>query len=145
MWGYYCAAFNNVCLVACCALYGKMATPAHLANKGRSAATVGADWSGTYLDEWHKVLLYAVVWQLLSNFAQRLHCLVPDNCLLNLGELLQRLQQCVGKVWPSYIRHKLAQLLCHSQQHFIFIIIVFHQEGQQLRASTFLSESQGNG
>lgn len=91
------------------------------------------------------MLLYAVVGQLLADFAQRLHCLVPDNRLLNLGQLLQRLQQRVGEVGPSHVGHKLAQLLCHGQQHLILIVVVLHQEGQQLRAGTFLPEGQGNG
>lgn len=85
------------------------------------------------------MLLYAVVGQLLSHFAQRVHCLVPDHRLLNLGQLFQRLQQRVGMGWPPYIRHKLAKLLCHGQEHLILIIIVLHQEGEQLRAGTLLS------
>jgi hypothetical protein len=114
-------------------------------HAAQSAPLTTAVQLKTHLDQGYKVVLYAVVGQLLADLAQRLYCLVPDHRLLHLGELLQRLQQRVGEVWPTHIGNKLAQLLCHGQQHLILIIIVFHQEGQQLRAGTLLPKSQGNG
>lgn len=47
--------------------------------------------------------------------------------------------------WSTHIGHKVAQLLCHGQQHFIFIIIAVCQEGDQLCTCALLAQGQGDG
>lgn len=92
-----------------------------------------------HLDERYEVFAYAGRGQLLADLAQRLHRLIAHDGLLHLRQLLQRLQQRVPVRWTADVGHKLAEFFGHRQQHFVLIIIVLDQKGQQLRAGALLA------
>jgi hypothetical protein len=87
----------------------------------------------TDLDKVNKPIYHiALLLHLGSNATQRFHGLLPDNRLLHNAKRFQGRQQHMGVLHSSDVGDKAAQLIRHSQRHFIVIIIVLVEEGYKL-------------
>jgi len=99
----------------------------------------------TDLDKGNEPIYHIALLHLGSNATQRFHGLLPDDRLLHSAKRFQGRQQHMGVLHSSNVGDKAAQLIRHSQKHFIVIIIVLAEEGYKLFTRPLLTERPCDG
>jgi hypothetical protein len=109
-------------------------------KKGKSTETLILTF-----DKGNEPIYHIALLHLGSNATQRFHDLLPDNRLLHNAKRFQGRQQHMGVLHSSDVGDKAAQLIRHSQRHFIVFIIVLVEEGYKLFMRPLLTECPCDG